>query len=202
MKTLYRLFSIVAISIIAFAACSQKEDVISSENDQITLKFNINNADDVATRALLGDDNGKKFLKWEDGDKIGTFSVGSFPNDQTTSNNNSGNVVVSGNTYTLNFQTHSAGTVTNIYSYYPYSAGAGKDKTAAVVNVPGSQYMNADGFDADAMPMAGTPVSVDLTTAANTDTPCGTINFYNLGSIINFKIYSSEDTDETLTSVK
>ncbi len=196
-------FALIAIAALSLAACSKTEAPINEENDLITLKFNIKNADDATTRALLGDDNGKKFLNWEDQDKIGTFSVGSFPNDQTTSNNNAGTVVVSGDNYTLNVQTFNAGTVTNIYSYFPYSAAAGKDKTAASVSIPGSQYMNAEGFDADAMPMAGTPVSVDLTTtAANTDTPCGTINFFNLGSIINFKIYSSTDTDETLTSVK
>ena len=195
--------ALVAIAALSLAACSKKEAPINDENEIITLKFNIKNVDDASTRALLATDaNGKKFLNWEDADKIGTFSVGSFPNDQTTSNNNAGTVVVSGDNYTLNVQTFNAGTVTNIYSYFPYSAAAGKDKTAASVSIPGSQYMNAEGFDADAMPMAGTPVSVDLTTTANTDTPCGTINFFNLGSIINFKIYSSTDTDETLTSVK
>ena len=197
-------FALIAIAAFSLAACSKKEAPINNENEMITLKFNIKNADDVSTRALLAtDDNGKKFLNWENGDKIGTFSVGTFPNDQTTSNNNAGTVEVSGDNYTLNVQTFNAGTVTNIYSYYPYSAAAGKDKTAAVVSIPSSQYMNEDGFDADAMPMAGAPVTVDITTAAaNKDTPCGTINFSNLGSIINFKIYSSTDTDETLTSIK
>lgn len=203
MKTMFKSFALIAIAALSLAACSKNEAPINDENEMITLKFNIKNADDAATRALLGtDDSGNKFLNWENEDKIGTFSVGSFPNDQTTSNNNAGTVEVSGDSYTLNVQTFSAGTVTNIYSYYPFSAAAGKDKTAAIVSIPGSQYMNENGFDADAMPMAGTPVTVDLTTVANTDTPCGTINFFNLGSIINFKIYSSTDTDETLTSVK
>lgn len=203
MKTMLKSFALIAIAALSLAACSKKEAPINDENEVITLKFNIKNADDAATRALLAEENGKKFLNWENEDKIGTFSVGSFPNDQTTSNNNPGTVNVSGDNYTLNVQTFNAGTVTNIYSYYPYSAAAGKDKTAAVVSIPSNQFMNADGFDADAMPMVGAPVTVDLTIAkANTDTPCGTINFSNLGSIINFKIYSSTDTDETLTSVK
>ena len=202
MKTMFKSFALVAIAALSLAACSKNEAPINDENDLITLKFNIKNTDEASTRALLGDDNGKKFLNWENGDKIGTFSVGTFSSN-TASNNNSGTVEVSGDNYTLNVQTFWSGTITNIYSYFPYSAAAGKDKTAAIVNIPGSQFMTTDGFDADAMPMAGTPVSVDLTTtAANTDTPCGTINFFNLGSIINFKIYSSIETDETLTSVK
>ena len=202
MKTLFKSFALVAIAALSLAACSKNEASINDENDLITLKFNIKNADDATTRALLAEEDGKKFLNWENGDKIGTFSVGSFSSDQTTSNNNGGTVEVSGENYTLNVQTFNAGTVTNIYSYFPYSAAAGKDKTAAVISIPSNQFMNADGFDADAMPMAGTPITVDLTTVANTDTPCGTINFSNLGSIINFKIYSSTETDETLTSVK
>lgn len=202
MKTMFKSFALVAIAALSLAACSKNEAPINDENDLITLKFNIKNTDEASTRALLGDDNGKKFLNWENGDKIGTFSVGTFSSN-TASNNNSGTVEVSGDNYTLNVQTFWSGTITNIYSYFPFSAAAGKDKTAAIVNIPGSQFMTTDGFDADAMPMAGTPVSVDLTTtAANTDTPCGTINFFNLGSIINFKIYSSIETDETLTSVK
>ncbi len=204
MKTIYKSILLIATTAFALNACSQREDFqVPNENEEITLKFNIRNADEpVITKALLGTENRKYFLDWENGDKIGTFSVGSFPNDQTTSNNNAGSVEVSGNNYTLNVQTFNAGTVTDIYSYFPYSAAAGKNKAAAVMTIPASQFMDADGFDADAMPMAGAPVTVDLTTTANTDTPCGTINFFNLGSIINFKIYSSTDTDETLTSVK
>ena len=198
---MFKSIALVALAALSLSACSKKEAPINNDNEQITLKFNIKNADDATTRALLGDDNGKKFLNWENGDLIGSFATGTFGSN-TTSNNNSGTVEVSGEEYTLNIQTHSAGTVTNIYSYFPYSAAAGKDKTSAVMTIPASQFMNANGFDADAMPMAGTPITVDLTTVANTDTPCGTINFFNLGSIINFKIYSSTDTDETLTSVK
>ena len=195
-------FALIAIAALSLAACSKKEAPINNENEMITLKFNIKNADDATTRALLGTDSkGNRFLNWENGDQIGSFAEGTF-GETSNSNNNAGTVVVDGENYTLNIRTFNAGTVTKIYSYFPFSSAAGKEKTAAVVSIPATQFITEDGFDADAMPMAGTPVTVNLTTAANTDTPCGTINFSNLGSIINFKIYSSEDTDETLTSVK
>ena len=195
---------LIAAAAITLAGCTQKEVLDTPKDGElVTLKFNIRNADEgTVTKALLGTENGKNFLNWEDGDAIGTFSVGSFSGSQTTSNNNSGTVEVDGDNYTLNVQTYNAGDITNIYSYYPYSASAGKDKTAAVVTIPEAQTMSNSGFDADAMPMAGTPVTVDITTtAANTDTPCGTINFSNLGSIIKFRVYTSGSTDETLTSV-
>ena len=199
-------FALIAIAALSLAACSKNEAPINNENEMITLKFNIRNADDASTRALLGtDSDGKKFLNWENGDQIGSYSVGSFTQGSTSytaSNNNAGTVEVSGDSYVLNVQAFYAGSITDLYTYYPYSSNAGKNKTEAIMTIPASQFMNADGFDADAMPMAGTPVSVDLTTEANKDVPCGTINFFNLGSIINFKIYSSEATDETLTSVK
>ena len=202
MKTLFKDFMLLTAVAVAFAACSQDELNTIDLNSPVTLKFNITKAAEIIdNKALLGTENGKNFLDWEDGDKIGTFSVGSF-GDNTVSNNNAGTVEVSGDEYTLNVQAFNAGSITNIYSYYPYSSSAGKDKTAAIVTIPESQFMNASGFDADAMPMAGAPVTVDLSVVANTDTPCGTINFSNLGSIINFKIYSSTSTDETLTSVK
>ena len=200
-------FALIAIAALSLAACSKKEAPINNENEMITLKFNIKNADEAATRALIGtDESGKKFLNWEDGDQIGTFSAGSFVSGSASysvSNNNPGTVEVSNDSFTLNVQTFYTGTITNIYSYFPYSAAAGKDKTAAIVSIPANQFVNSEGFDADAMPMAGIPVEVDLSIAeANKDKPCGDINFLNLGSIINFKIYSSTETDETLTSVK
>lgn len=197
---------LIAVAAITFIACTEQETPKPINNEElVTLKFNIRNVDDAPlTKALLGTEDGKNFLNWEDGDKIGTFSIGSFTSGSSTyteSKNNAGNVEVSGNDYTLNVQSFYAGTVTTIYSYFPYSSGAGKDKTSAVVTIPETQHMTELGFDADAMPMAGTPVTVDLTTAANTDTPCGTINFSNLGSIIKFRVYTSESTSETLTSV-
>ena len=204
MKTLYKSLVMIAAVAISLTGCTQKEVLDTPKDGEfVNLKFNIRNADeDTVTKALLGTENGKSFLNWEDDDAIGTFSVGSFSGSQTTSNNNPGTVEVDGDNYTLNVQTYNAGTVTSIYSYYPYSASAGKDKTSAVVTIPETQTMSNLGFDADAMPMAGTPVTVDITTtAANTDTPCGTINFSNLGSIIKFRVYTSGSTDETLTSV-
>ena len=206
MKTMFKSIALIAIAALSLAACSKNEAPINDENEMITLKFNIKNADDTATRALLGTDtDGKKFLNWENGDKIGSYSVGSFSqgtSSYSTSNNNAGTVEVSGDSYVLNVQAFYEGTITDLYTYYPYSSAAGKKSTEAIMTIPASQFMNVDGFDADAMPMAGTPVTVDLTTEPNKDVPCGTINFFNLGSIINFKIYSSTDTDETLTSVK
>ena len=203
MKTMLKSFALVAIAALTLAACSKTEAPINEENDLITLKFNIKNADDATTRALLGTDSyGKKFLNWENGDQIGSYATGTF-GDNTTSNNNSGTVEVSGDSYTLNIKTFNIGTATNLYTYFPFSASAGKTRTAAVMTIPSTQEMTADGFDADAMPMAGTPVEVDLEIAtANKDVPCGEINFFNLGSIINFRIYSSVATEETLTSVK
>ena len=203
MKNLFKSLVMIAAAAVTLAGCTQKENLEPTpSNDSITLKFNIKNSDDVSTKALLGTENGKNFLNWEDGDKVGTYSVGSFGTNTTTSNNNASNVDVNGDEFTLNVKTYQAGNVTKIYSYYPYSSGAGSDKTSATIAIPVSQYMTADGFDADAMPMAGEPVTVDITTVANTDTPCGTINFSNLGSIIHFKVYSSVATTETLTSVK
>lgn len=202
MKKLFKTLLIVTVAVTSFAACQKSEESVIQKDDIVTLKFNIKNVDNaVVSKAVLGTEDGKQFLDWENGDKIGTFSVGTF-GDFTTSNNNAGTVEVSGSDFTLNVQTFNSGSVTDIYSYFPYSAAAGKDKTAAVMTIPAIQQMTVDGFDADAMPMAGAPVTVDLETDANTDTPCGTINFSNLGSIINFKVYSSVETDETLTSVK
>ncbi|MBR4775319.1 MAG: chitobiase/beta-hexosaminidase C-terminal domain-containing protein [Bacteroidales bacterium] len=204
MKTVFKSLVLIAAAAFALNSCSKNDaaNSVKPEN-MVTLKFRINNADEATvSKALLGTENGKNFLNWEDGDQIGTFSVGTFGQD-AASNNNPGTVEVDDNGYTLNVQTFKTGTITDIYSYYPYSASAGKVKTAAIMTIPESQTMNELGFNADAMPMVGEPVSVDLTTTAqNTDTPCGDIRFSNLGSIIQFNVYSSVATEETITSVK
>lgn len=200
MKHLYKSLVMIAAAAITLAGCTQKE-VLDTPNDGelVTLKFNIRNADEgIVTKALLGTENGKNFLNWENGDKIGAFSTGS-----TNSNNRPGTVEVSGDNYTLNIQTSSAQTVNNIYSYYPYSNSAGTDKSNVSVTIPEMQKMTSSGFDADAMPMAGEPVDVNIsTTQGNKDYECGDINFANLGSIIKFRVYSSTAVDEKLVSVK
>lgn len=204
MKRFFKSIAMIAAAALTFAACSQEDPITTTNGEEmINLKFKIGNSDNAATRALLNtDENGKKFLKWENGDKIGSFAVGTF-GTTTTSNNNGGTVEVNGEEYTLNIQTFNTGSATNIYTYFPYSSNAGKNKESATMTIPGTQYIDENGFDADAMPMAGEPVEVDLSvTAASTDVPCGEINFYNLGSIIDFRIYSSVATDEKLTSVK
>ena len=203
--------ALIAAAAFTLFACTREEAPESRvpSDEPITLKFNIKNADKAAvSKAILGtttiQGNTYNFLDWEDGDHIGTFSVGSFANSETASNNNPGGVVVNGSgESTLNVQVFKAGDITNIYSYFPYSASAGKDKTAAIVSIPESQTMNNSVFDADAMPMAGEPKTIAINdVVANTDTPCGVIRFSNLGAIINFKVYSSAATDETITSVK
>lgn len=200
MKTIYKSIAMIAAAALTIASCTPKEnlDPTAIPDEQITLKFNIKNVDEVSTKALLGVEEGKNFLNWENNDKIGTYSTGSSNNYNRMSR-----VSVSGDTYVLNVQTTGTGTVKKIYSYFPYSNGAGTDKNAAVVSIPEIQTMEENGFNADAMPMAGTPVDVNIAISdANTDTPCGEINFSNLGSIIQFKVYSSVDTDETLTSIQ
>ena len=195
---------LIAAAAFTLVGCAKTEtETPENSNEPTTLKFIIRNADEGSlTKALLGTEDGKKFLNWEDGDQIGTYCVGTF-SQQSESKNNAGTVEVDGDNYTLNVQTTNGGTVNSIYSYYPYSGTAGKEKTAAIVTIPESQTMTADGFNADAMPMAGSPVTgLSLSTTANTDKPCGTINFNNLGALICFKVYSTNETSETLTSVK
>lgn len=200
MKTLFKSFVLIAAAAFTLSACSKSESItIDNANEVVTLKFNIRNADgESLTKALLGTENGQSFLNWENGDHIGAYLTGS-----TNAHNRQGEVEVLGDDYTLNVQAPSTMTVAKIYSYFPYSVGAGTNKEAAVVTIPELQHMSSEGFDADAMPMAGSPVdvSIDITTA-NTNYDCGKIiDFSNLGSIIKFRVYTSGSTSETLTSV-
>ena len=199
MKTIFKSLVLIAAAAFTLSACSQKENLEpSNSNEQVTLKFNIRNADEASlTKALLGTENGKNFLNWENGDHIGAYLTGS-----SNTYNRQGEVEVIGDDYTLNIQAPSPMTVQKIYSYFPYSVGAGTNKEAAIVTIPELQHMTSEGFDADAMPMAGSPVDVSINiTTANSNYDCGKIDFSNLGSIIKFRVYTSGTTSETLTSV-
>jgi len=199
MKTIFKSLVLIAAAALTLSACSKPENINPvDENEVVTLKFNIRNADEASlTKALLGTENGKNFLNWENGDHIGAYLTGS-----ANAHNRQGEVEVLGDDYSLNVQAPNTMTVQKIYSYFPYSVGAGTNKEAAIVTIPELQHMTSEGFDADAMPMAGSPVDVSINiTTANSNYDCGKIDFSNLGSIIKFRVYTSGTTSETLTSV-
>ena len=85
-----------------------------------------------------------------------------------------------------------------IYAYYPYnyintSTTAYQNPNNVHLSIASAQAQDGDDFDSSAMPMvAKYTVTEDL--AADTGKSVGTMSFVNLAGILDFKVYSTEDT--------
>ena len=144
---------------------------------------------DDNTRAVIGDEN----VEWTEGDKVGMF-VGSFKG--------SANVDVSTSPKTVVLYSESAIPAgTKAYAYYPYdpeTAGDGPEKASIFLS------NTQNGYQSSAMPLAGIPFDVKEEIGTEDTERNGRIRFLNLGSLINFKIWSSEFKyrSETVKSVR
>ena len=132
------------------------------------------------TKALLND-NG---VFWVAGDQVGLFagSGASVAADVDVSTSPKSIVYSSGSPL-------SAGT--NVYSYYPHQEG-NTSASAAKITIPANQQ----GGTQSAMPMAGIPFAV--TEGQGTQ---GSVYFLNLGSVIDFRVYSTNYAGEQIESI-
>ena len=132
------------------------------------------------TRAIFGD----RGVSWETGDRVGLFpgsgnSVAAAVNMDTTPK-------------TIDLSTSAplqAGTV--IYAYYPCQEGDAAASAARIV-FPENQAGGA----VSAMPLAGVPFTVSDGEVTN-----GSIFFLNLGSVIDFRVFSDQFQGQQVKSV-
>lgn len=115
------------------------------------------------TRATLDDDG----VWWEANDHVGVF-LGSQDNEAEVKGSDTKYVEV----------TTSQSNISKGYAYYPYSANSSASNVT--VNFPAAQTGGSNA----AMPMAGIPF--DVTSGSFN----GQIHFLNLGSVIDFRVYS------------
>lgn len=138
---------------------------------------------DVVTSATL--DNGG--VSWENTDKVGMYLEGytgyADINTETTPNTAIlySPSIIPANSYA--------------YAYYPYDSG-NDDKTSNHIFLPNVQ----EGGSSSAMPLASIPFKIESEVAAKAR-PNGAIQFLNLGSVIDFRIYSSTYSSETIEYV-
>ena len=138
---------------------------------------------DVVTSATL--DNGG--VSWESTDKVGMYLEGytgyAEINTETTPNTAIlySPSIIPANSYA--------------YAYYPYDSG-NDDKTSNHIFLPNVQ----EGGSSSAMPLASIPFKIESEVAAKAR-PNGAIQFLNLGSVIDFRIYSSTYSSETIEYV-
>lgn len=181
-----RIVSIAALFAIAvgFVSCN-KEEINSVPEEGYTYSFAIL---DDATRATM-DNLG---VAWESGDQVGMYLEGYTGYAKVDMSTTPKSVIL--------YSRNEIPANSYAYAYYPYNSD-NTDKTATKVVINNVQ----DGGSNAAMPMAGIPFKVETSIPVDDETKKaegnGTIKFLNLGSIIDFKIFSTNYTGETVQYV-
>ena len=192
MKKSYKLFAYAVMAGLAFVSCKKTEVELDSHlQDTYTYTFTLN---DNATRSVIGLEDGKKVINWEEGDQIGVYAV----TETGTSSNRYAAIDLTKVPNEFSISSKVALVKDDwVYTYAPYrrmnNSGYKNPKTAEL-EIPTTQTQDGTSFKANAMPMAGTPYQMKEALGANTDKPVGDIKMINLGAIIDFKIYT-EDAD-------
>ncbi len=175
MKATFKTISAIAAATLVLAGCSSLDTDRPLEGVH-KYTFTI----DEETRAVIGE----KSVEWAEGDQVGMF-VGSYKG--------SAKVDVSTSPKTVVIQTGSeipAGT--KAYAYFPYDS---EDVESVPERTKITLANTQGGYQSSAMPLAGVPFELEEGDGN------GQIRFLNLGSLINFKIWSSK-FDYRLETVK
>ena len=181
MKKFFRSLMMFTAVLAAVASCNKNEgeDQVPSEGYRYSFAI----VDDV-TKATLDNEG----VLWEANDRVGMF-VNTYKGYAKVDVTTTPKSIVLYSTSPI-----PAGSIA--YAYYPYNT-TNEDKAMTLINLPNVQQGGAT----SAMPMAGVPFEVEEEVAANNQEGNGQIKFLNLGSIIDFKIYSSDYSDETVQYV-
>ena len=183
---------ILFTAVFSFYSCNRIENVPSNLTEEgYQYSFTISE-DLLATRATL-DAGG---VLWEQGDQVGMYIVDPEDNKVYTGY---ANIDVTTQPKTVILYSKNAIPAGSVaYAYYPYIS-TNDNKTASVVYFSNTQT----GGSSSVMPMVGVPFTVENAVEVSNGSAKtnGQINFLNLGSIIDFKIYSADYSDETVQYV-
>ena len=175
-KAFVTLLAILSVSPVFFS-CTEKEEMTTNQETGFTYHFEIDEGD---TRATLNDDG----VFWESGDRVGLFTGGV--------NSVAANVNVSTTPKTIDFTSATPlEEGTTICAYYPFREN---NTEVSAVKIVFPSYQK--GGTVSAMPMAGVP------TVFHEGATNGAIRFMNLGSVLDFRVFSSSlYTGEQIQSI-
>ena len=193
MKNLFNSILLIAAAAMTFSACSRTEIENPQNEEDFYYTFALTSPE---TRSILSSDENGKFGAWEDGDRLGTGIDEAKPGYAYVT-------VGSPATFRIYKQGGLAGGEI-IYAYYPYTSSA-TSSAEIPMEIPSGQNQVGASFDFDAMPMVAEGFTVPASYASgNNNTEIGEISLVNLGSVIDFQVFSSNETyaEETILSVK
>lgn len=185
---------IIAAVAMTFSACNKTIVESSLNEEDFYYTFALTSPE---TRALLASDAKGKFGQWENGDRLGTAIDDATP----------GYAYVTTSTTPVTFRIYKKGGLAGgetVYAYYPYNSSAAS-VTEIPMSIPAGQNQDENTFDFDAMPMVANGFVVPASYASgNNNTEVGEISLVNLGSVIDFQVFSTNATyaEETILNVK
>lgn len=181
MKKIMKLFVYVAAAAMTLASC-QKNEIDNQVPQEYEYTFLIGNAD---TKAVIGDES----VVWEDGDQMGVYTKVA---SGTISKNAYGDITP-GSPATMKMYSDQALAIGDyVYAYYPYNSDNEDRNLMVTLSIPSIQ----DGKDD--MPMVAIPYCVESAIGSGQqDAPAGKIKFANLGSVIEFHVYSTTEAYNT-----
>lgn len=189
MKALFKSFMALAAVATAFVACNKVE----TEQQQIPAEegfYYTFSLGEPATKAVLDSDENGRFVKWTSGDQLGSI---------TTKSQGYSNITPATAENPAQFQIFSKDGLTEgntINVWFPYLSKQ-TNATEVELQIPNAQTQrSADNeFDFRAMPMVAKQVTVtaDMATTSNSS-PISNIDMEYLGSVINFKVFSTNAT--------
>ncbi len=207
MKGIYSFASVIICTMSIIASCAKvQETELETENEgegtekieaptEFCYVFGIG-AESTDTKSTFSATD--KYVSWVEGDDfLGAYAK----KDDNTSYNQKCDVVTDP---ALSFVLKSYYALESgdaIYSYYPYdyintSTAAYQNPNNVHLSIASAQEQDGETFDPSAMPMVAKFVlTEDL--EASTEKEVGTMKFANLAGILDFKVYSSEDTYRT-----
>ncbi len=186
MKNIFRSFFVIAAAALTLAGCQKKE---IEQPQEIEGDYMYTFTIDDETRAVIGDNN----IEWVAGDQVGMY-VGTYKGYAKVDVTTTPKMVVLYSTTAI-----PAGTMA--YAYAPYDP-ENKNNEPARTKILVNNIQS--GAEVSAMPLAGLPFEVEEEVAANNQDGNGQIKFMNLGTLINFKIFSTNEEfqSETIQSIQ
>lgn len=198
MKRIVKSFALLAVAASALVSC--KGELTTPEEKPQTGKFEYTfTLGAPETKAVLASDSEGYFAQWEEGDQLGIYTLN---NELETTNNTAADIDISMNPVQFKVVTsYALDERSEVYAYFPYDANnsteAEKDPSAVVLSIPASQTGSLN-----AMPMAAKPYAVTKPISVGIK-PIADIKMRNLGSILNFNVFSSVEAyrSETVSSI-
>lgn len=194
MKKTFYFASIATVLVATLLACNRIEEIEVPVDETTTtnefrtpetLIFSLSS--DENTKSILAEADGKKYGKWETGDKLGSITTKS-----------QGSSTVNADADPVTFAIYSTGGLevgNTINVWYPYATKQ-TNPASIPLSIPTEQYQGVSSFDFDAMPMVAETVTVtsEMVSGTESTTPVANIDMLNLGSLLDFKVFSTSGT--------